>query len=58
MNKQSKQQTCNSMESCTITRYLNLQKYLEEFYKRTIDEIYVESIQEVDIGDSKGNEIW
>ena len=37
---------------------LNLQERLEAFYKRPIDEIYVEGTQEVDVGDPKGNEIW
>lgn len=38
--------------------YLNLTEMLEAFYKRPIDEIYVENTQEVDVGDPKGNEIW
>ena len=58
MNKQSEQQICKSMETYTITRYSNLQERLEAFYKRPIDEIYVESTQEVDVDDPKGNEIW
>lgn len=39
-------------------KYFNLQKRLETFYKRPIEEIYVESIQEVDVGDPVGNEKW
>ena len=39
------------------SKYLNLTERLEAFYKRPIDEIYVESTQEVDVGDPQGNEI-
>ncbi len=37
---------------------LDLKERLETFYKRPIDEIYVENTQEVDVGAPKGNEIW
>lgn len=47
------------IECLNITKkYVNLQETLETFYKRPIDEIYVESTQEVDVGDPVGNEIW
>lgn len=46
------------IEKINKPQYLNLQERLETFYKRPIDEIYVESTQEVDVGDPKGNEIW
>ena len=47
-----------TIEKVNKPKYLNLSERLESFYKRPIDEIYVESTQEVDIGDPKGNEIW
>ena len=47
-----------TIEKINKPKYLNLQERLEAFYKRPIDEIYVESTQEVDVGDPKGNEIW
>lgn len=37
---------------------LTLQNRLEAYYEKPIDEIFVESIQEVDTGSPKGNEIW
>ena len=46
------------IEKVNKPKYLNLTERLEAFYKRPIDEIYVESTQEVDVGDPKGNEIW
>lgn len=46
------------VEKINKPKYLNLTERLEAFYKRPIDEIYVESTQEVDVGDPKGNEIW
>ncbi len=46
------------IEKINKPKYLNLAERLEAFYKRPIDEIYVESTQEVDVGDPKGNEIW
>ncbi len=39
-------------------KYLNLEERLKAFYKRPIDEIYVENTQEVNVGDPLGNEIW
>lgn len=36
----------------------NLKERLESFYKRPIDEIYVENTQEVDVGEPEGNEYW
>ena len=47
-----------TVEKVNKPKYLNLTERLEAFYKRPIDEIYVESTQEVDVGDPKGNEIW
>ena len=47
-----------TVEKINKPKYLNLAERLEAFYKRPIDEIYVESTQEVDVGDPKGNEIW
>lgn len=46
------------IEKINKPKYLNLQERLEAFYKKPIDEIFVESTQEVDVGDPKGNEIW
>lgn len=39
-------------------KYTNLQERLEAFYQKPIDEIYVESTQEVDVGAPKGDEYW
>lgn len=47
-----------TVEKVNKPKYLNLTERLEAFYKRLIDEIYIESTQEVDVGDPKGNEIW
>ena len=47
-----------TIEKVNKPKYLNLEERLEAFYKRPIDEIYVESTQEVDVGDPVGNEIW
>ena len=47
-----------TVEKINKPKYLNLAERLEAFYKRPIDEIYVESTQEVDVGDPVGNEIW
>lgn len=46
------------IEKINKPQYLNLQERLEAFYKRPIDEIYVESTQEVDVGDPVGDEQW
>ena len=46
-----------TVEKVNKPKYLNLTERLEAFYKRPIDEIYVESTQEVDVGDPQGNEI-
>ena len=46
------------IEKINKPKYLNLQERLEAFYKRPIEDIYVESTQEVDVGDSVGNEQW
>lgn len=47
-----------TIEKVNKPKYLNLQERLEAFYKRPIDEIYVESAQEVDVGGPVGNERW
>lgn len=39
-------------------KYLNLKERLEAFYNKPIDDIYVESSQEVDVCTHVGNEIW
>lgn len=39
-------------------KYLNLKERLEAFYNKPIDDIYVESSQEVDVGTHVGDEIW
>ena len=52
---------CNgkmTIEKVNKPKNLNLQERLEAFYKKPIDEIYVESTQEVDVGDPVGKEIW
>ena len=46
------------IEKINRPKYLNLKERLEAFYKRPIDEIYVESIQEVDVGNPIGEEQW
>ncbi len=47
-----------TVEKINKPKYLNLQERLEAFYKKPIDEIYIESTQEVAVGNPKGNEIW
>ena len=39
-------------------KYLTLKERLEAFYNKPIDDIYVESSQEVDVGTHVGNEVW
>lgn len=46
------------IEKINKPKYLNLKERLESFYNKPIDEIYVESTQEVDMGTPKGKEIW
>ena len=46
------------IEKINKPKYLNLTERLESFYKKSIDEIHVDSTQEVDVGDPKGNEFW
>lgn len=46
------------IEKINKPKYLNLKERLEAFYKRPIEEIYVESTQEVDVGDPIGEEQW
>ena len=38
--------------------YQNLQERLEAFYKKPLDEIYVESSEEIDTGRPAGEEQW
>lgn len=47
-----------TIEKVNRPKYLNLAERLEAFYKRPIDEIYVESTQEVDVGAPVGKEQW
>ena len=47
-----------TVEKINKPKYLNLTERLEAFYNKPIDEIYVESTQEVDVGDPVGNEQW
>ncbi len=47
-----------TIEKINKPKYLNLQERLESFYNKPIDKIYVESIQEVDVGAPVGNEQW
>lgn len=47
-----------TIEKINKPKYLNLQERLESFYKRPIDEIFVESSQEVEAGGPIGNEQW
>ena len=47
-----------TVEKINKPKYLNLTERLEAFYKRPIDEIYVESTREIDVGDPVGNEQW
>lgn len=46
------------IEKINKPKYLNLKERLESFYNKPIDEIYVESTQEVGMGTPKGKEIW
>lgn len=47
-----------TIEKVSKPKYLNLAERLEAFYKRPLEEIYVENTQEVDAGDPVGNEQW
>lgn len=46
-----------TIEKVKQPKYSNLQERLETFYNKPIDEIYVESTQEVDMGELVGNEV-
>lgn len=46
------------IEKINYPVYKNLEERLEAFYKKPIDEIYVESTQEEDVGAPKGDEVW
>lgn len=47
-----------TIEKVSKPKYINLTERLETFYKKPIEEIYVESTQEVDVGGPIGNEQW
>lgn len=46
------------IEKINKPKYLNLKERLEAYYKKPIDEIYVENTQEVDVGIPVGDEQW
>ncbi len=39
-------------------KYNNLVERLEDFYNKPINEIYVESTQEIEVGIPVGKEVW
>ena len=45
-----------TIEKVNNQKYLNLTERLEAFYKRPIDEIFVEGTEEIDVGDPVGDE--
>ena len=47
-----------TIEKANRKKYRNLEERLESFYKKPIDEIYVENEQEIDTGELTGAEIW
>lgn len=47
-----------TVEKINSPKYLNLKERMEAFYGKPIEEIYVESTQEVDVGLPTGNEYW
>ncbi len=47
-----------TIEKINRPKYLNLEERLEAFYKRPIDEIFVESTPEVEVDGPVGNEQW
>lgn len=47
-----------TIEKINKPEYLNLQERLETFYKKPLEEIFIENTQEVDVGDPRGNELW
>lgn len=46
------------IEKINKPKYLNLKERMEAFYGKPIEEIYVESTQEVDMGLPTGDEYW
>ena len=46
------------IEKINKPKYSNLSERLEAFYQKPIAEIYVESTEEVNVGEPKGAEIW
>ncbi len=46
------------MDELEKRRCPNLKERLENFYKKPVDEIFVESVPEVDTGIPIGEEIW
>lgn len=47
-----------TIEKLNRPKYRDLKERLEAFYKRSIDEIYVEDTPEVDVGGPVGDEVW
>lgn len=47
-----------TVEKVNKPKHFNLKERLEAFYKRSIDEIYVECMQEVNAGAPAGEEQW
>ena len=47
-----------TVEKVNKPKYLDLTERLEAFYKRPLEEIYVENEQEVDVGNPVGDEMW
>ena len=47
-----------TIEKSNRPKYLNLTERLEAFYKKPIEDIYVESALEIDVGGPVGSEVW
>lgn len=47
-----------TVEKVDDQKYISLKERLEMFYDKPIDEIYVTSTEEIDVGDPVGDEIW
>lgn len=45
-------------EKINRPKYNNLVERLEDFYNKPINEIYVESTQEIELGIPVGKEVW
>lgn len=46
------------IEKINKPKYPNLKERIEAFYQKPIEEIYIESTPEVDVGKPKGQEAW